>query len=389
MTNDKVIIVGGSVGGLFAGVLLHRAGWQVTVYERSVTGLGGKGAGLVAQPDVSRILAEIGREDVLRAGVVARERIFLDRQGRIVQTIRSPQTQMSWDLLLEAFRSELPESCYRRGMRVVSMISGEHTAAVTMQDGRTDIADLVLGADGIGSIARKFVAPDTLPQYAGYVAYRGLAPETCLPAESARLLLDRFTFYDAYRTQMLGYLVAGANGSRAPGERRYNWVWYRPLANQQLTRVLTADSGEIRQYSLAPGMLSESTHRELMESAQSQLPHVHAMLVRNEPKPFVQAIYDYEPPAMIRGRVVLLGDAAFIVRPHTAMGVSKAAGDAIAFRDCLVQAQNVPEALTRYQTIRSAAGREIANYGRRLGASFSAQVQPAQSSRAGNPELDL
>jgi 2-polyprenyl-6-methoxyphenol hydroxylase-like FAD-dependent oxidoreductase len=45
----KVIVVGGSVGGLFVAVLLHRAGWQVTLYERSVIGLAGKGAGLVAR----------------------------------------------------------------------------------------------------------------------------------------------------------------------------------------------------------------------------------------------------------------------------------------------------------------------------------------------------
>jgi glycine/D-amino acid oxidase-like deaminating enzyme len=129
----KVIIVGGSVGGVSAGVLLHRAGWQVMVYERSALGLGGKGAGLVPQPDVSRILAEIGREDVLETGVVARERIILDRQGRIVQTLRTPQSQMSWDLLFEAFRSELPENCYRRGVRVLSASCTDDTAAVTMR----------------------------------------------------------------------------------------------------------------------------------------------------------------------------------------------------------------------------------------------------------------
>src|SRR5580698_10292898 len=54
----KVIVVGGSVAGLFAAALLQRAGWQIALYERSVLGLGGKGAGLVAQPDVRRILNE-------------------------------------------------------------------------------------------------------------------------------------------------------------------------------------------------------------------------------------------------------------------------------------------------------------------------------------------
>lgn len=373
MAARKVIVVGGSVGGLFAAVLLQQAGWQTALYERSVLGLGGKGAGLVAQPDVSRILHEIGREDVLRSGVVARERIFLDRQGNIIHTVRTLQAQMSWDLLFEAFRSKLPDHCYRRGVRVVSAIDDGRAAKVILEDGTTDSADLIIGADGIGSSIREFVAPGSLPQYAGYAAFRGLAPETLMPAESREILLGRFTFYNAHRTQMLGYLVAGADGSTDPGRRRYNWVWYRALSEKQVAWALTSESGERRQYSVAAGSLSEATRRELVESAASQLPKVWALLVEREPNPFVQAIFDYEAPAMIKGRIALLGDAAFIVRPHTAMGVSKAAGDAITLRDCLAQAGSIPEALARYEKLRRVEGHEVAQYGRQLGASFGGE----------------
>jgi 2-polyprenyl-6-methoxyphenol hydroxylase-like FAD-dependent oxidoreductase len=366
----KVIVVGGSVGGLFAAVLLRRAGWQVTLYERSAAGLAGKGAGLVAQIDVSRILSEIGREDVLNSGVVARERIFLDRQSKIVHTVSTPQSQMSWDLLFEAFRAELPENNYRVGKRVLSARDDGHTATVTMEDGTTETGDLVVGADGIGSSIRNIVAPGSAPHYAGYVAFRGLAPETLMSPESAEMLLGRFTFYNAHRTQMLGYLVAGSDGSIETGLRRYNWVWYRALTEDELGCALTTNSGEKRQYSVSAGSLSPATRRELQESAASQLPAVCAQLVEREPNPFVQAIFDYEAPSMVKGRIALLGDAAFIVRPHTAMGVSKAAGDAMALRDCLSQAREMPDALRRYDNLRRLVGHEIAAYGRQLGASF-------------------
>jgi 2-polyprenyl-6-methoxyphenol hydroxylase-like FAD-dependent oxidoreductase len=71
---------------------------------------------------------------------------------------------------------------------------------------------------------------------------------------------------------------------------------------------------------------------------------------------------------MVRGRVALLGDAAFVARPHTAMGVSKAAGDALALRAALLAEPELQTALARYEAQRMPVGREIVAYGKRLGA---------------------
>jgi 2-polyprenyl-6-methoxyphenol hydroxylase-like FAD-dependent oxidoreductase len=169
--------------------------------------------------------------------------------------------------------------------------------------------------------------------------------------EEVSLLFDRFTFFDGQRSQVLGYLVAGAGGSTQTGTRRYNWVWYRPLTDVQF-RVLTSDSGKVREYSVAAGELSLETRTELRRQAIDQLPPPCARLIAGEPRPFVQAIFDYACPTMFRGNSALMGDAAFVVRPHTAMGVSKAAGDAMALRDCLHQADSLPEALARYDGAR-------------------------------------
>jgi 2-polyprenyl-6-methoxyphenol hydroxylase-like FAD-dependent oxidoreductase len=69
-------------------------------------------------------------------------------------------------------------------------------------------------------------------------------------------------------------------------------------------------------------------------------------------------------------RIALLGDVAFVVRPHTAMGVSNAAGDAIALSYALAQADDLATALAAYDAARRGVGNEIAAHGRRLGASF-------------------
>jgi len=366
----KVIVVGGSVGGLFAGVLLNKAGCDVTVYERSTDGLSGRGAGLVAQPEVIRILTEIGAESVSQSGVVARERIVFDQSGEIVHRVETPQAQISWDLLYEAFRSQMPDGRYVTGREVKSVRLDREKAVVQFRDGQEEHADLVIGADGIGSAIRAFVAPGTDPTYAGYAAYRGLAPETELPPKSAKILSERFSFYNPPRSQILGYLVAGSDGSRDAPRRRYNWVWYRPRAEAALKAALTDSSGVEHRFSLSPGSFSSATLDDLRADARKLLPPVFADVVLKEEMPFLQAIFDYEAPTMRRSNVVLLGDAAFIVRPHTAMGVSKAAGDAMILRNCLRHHPNLGDALEAYALLREAEGRQIASYGKRLGASF-------------------
>jgi 2-polyprenyl-6-methoxyphenol hydroxylase-like FAD-dependent oxidoreductase len=367
MNSGKAFIAGGSVGGLFAGVLLQRLGWDVSIYERSESGLAGKGAGLVLQEEVYQILHEIGHEDVARMGVVAHERIFLDKTGTIIHTMRTPQSQISWDLLFSAFRTKVPNDHYHLGEGIRGVDLSRERPTIHFSNGTKTNADLVVGADGIGSVVRNSVAPGTELQYAGYVAFRGLSPETELPEDSARIVSGRFTFYDSPGSQFLGYLVAGTDGNTEPGRRRYNWVWYRSLTNLQLREALTSDEGEQRSYSAPPSGISRGTREGLHAAAHKLLPPVLRDIVMREQFPFIQAIFDYETPSMYRSRIALLGDAAFVVRPHTAMGVSKAAGDAMALRDVLQEERSLEKALHRYQETRLPVGKAIAKYGRELG----------------------
>nr|WP_240475506.1 FAD-dependent monooxygenase [Vulgatibacter incomptus] len=367
MRGGKAIIVGGSVGGLFIGVLLQREGWSIDIYERSPSGLEGKGAGLVPQQEVADILREIDRGDVMRAGVSAHERIFLDRNGDISGRLKAPQSQMSWDLLFKAWRDEVLSQSYHLGSGVASITTAQSHAEVHLSDGSIHRAELVIGADGIGSVVRAMVAPGSKPRYAGYAAFRGLSPERELSKQSADVVSDRFTFYDLPDTQFLGYTVAGADGSTKPGARRYNWVWYRQLTPDQFAQALEANDGERRAFSAARGTLSTSTQEELRAAARANLPTVLSEIVTREKCPFLQGIFDFEAPVMYRGRVVLLGDAAFVVRPHTAMGVAKAAADAMELRDALVEEASIDAALYRYSAKRMIAGSLIVRYGQRLG----------------------
>jgi len=363
-------IVGGSIGGLFAAALLHQNGREVTVFERSREGLARRGAGLVAQQELFDLLHLVGHDDAGRIGVVAHERITLGRAGQLLSRDPSPQTQLSWDHLYSVFRDLLPAERYRLGHAVSAVRPGSTAATIEFADGHQESFDLIIGADGLGSVTRDAVAPgQTANRYVGYSTWRGLIPETTLPPEAADLLLGRFAFFTGPGSHMLGYLVPGPAGEVEPGLRRYNWVWYRSLRPAALADLMTASGRPASSLSLAPGDLPQPLRDDLVLAAAEELPHQFSVAVAAEPRPFLQAIVDYVPPRMVAERVALLGDAAVMVRPHTAMGAAKAAGDAIALAAVLSDLPD-DEALERYQAERLPVGRAIAAYGQRLGTSL-------------------
>ncbi|QXC48724.1 FAD binding domain-containing protein [Agrobacterium salinitolerans] len=358
-------IAGGSLAGLFTAILLQQDGHDVKVYERSSSGLGGRGAGLVPQQDLFEVLQQIGCEDVAHVGVVAKERIYLDASGRVAQRQTTPQMQISWDYLFERVSSRLLADTYRLGHHIDAVREGSDGVTLSFTDGTEERADLVIGADGLGSVIRKAVNRHSENAFAGYVAWRGLIPESRLPA-AASLLLDRFAFYIAPGIHVLGYLVPGPLGETQQGQRRYNWVWYRPTAADELPRIFTGRDGRHFEHSIPRGELADQRREQLRRDAFSLLPPVLDIAVEAEETPSIQGIFDYEAEQMVSPRIALVGDAAFVVRPHTAMGVSKAAGDAMALRDALRQTDDLPAALSRYQRARLPVGKSIAAYGRRL-----------------------
>ncbi len=111
-------------------------------------------------------------------------------------------------------------------------------------------------------------------------------------------------------------------------------------------------------------------------------PLIAELLERSQP--FFQAIFDVESPRLAVGRVALLGDAAFVARPHVGMGVTKAALDALCL--CLsIQKtpENLESALARYDRLRGEFGRRCVARARRLGAYIEARARPERDWTAG------
>ena len=129
---------------------------------------------------------------------------------------------------------------------------------------------------------------------------------------------------------MIGYPVPGADEAIEPGRRRYNVVWYRPADEAVgLPRLLTGRDGRSHDVSIPPGQVAHEAVAELYDDADALLAPCCAEVVRLSHEPFIQAIYDFASPRLVFGRVILIGDAAFLARPHAGMGATKAARDAL------------------------------------------------------------
>lgn len=228
-TNDfTALVIGGSVGGLAAAHELRDVGAGVAVYERSAGQTSARGAGIVMQPEVDALLNRLGRP-ASSVSVELHERQQLDARGRTARH-GAPQLMTAWDTLYRALREPLSGVCYRLDSTLRRVQVSGHDITAEFSDGYTARGNFLVGADGIGSATRMLLDSVSRPEYAGYVAWRGLEPESALPSELLDLLAGRFTFFTSSGMQMLCYLVPGADGEREEGSRRVNWVWYVNVA---------------------------------------------------------------------------------------------------------------------------------------------------------------
>jgi len=366
----RALVIGGSLGGLFAANLLHRQGWDVQVYEQAGEALAGRGAGIITHPDLFAALNRIGITIDDSFGVDITGRVAYDHQGHAVGTLDIRQCLTTWGRLYALLKNALPDERYHFGHVCTTLTQDVQSVTACFANGAEATGDLLVGADGIRSAVRTQLAPDDRPAYAGYIAWRGLVDENELTPATHRDLFPLFGFSLAPHEHMLGYPVAGFGNSTRAGERCYNFVWYRPApAESVLPQLCTDIHGRQHDMSIPPPLIRPEVVTELHRAAEHALSPQFAEVVARTKQPFFQAIFDLESQAMACGRVALLGDAAFVARPHCGMGVSKAASDAMTLADTLQATDNDPlQALPRYSTTRVRFGRAVVAHARELGA---------------------
>jgi 2-polyprenyl-6-methoxyphenol hydroxylase-like FAD-dependent oxidoreductase len=331
----RVVVAGAGLGGVSAAVGLHRAGHDVTLYERGAE-LREAGTGVVIMPNGVRALDALGLGDHIRGQVMrAGSGGLRDWRGRpllVTDAAHAQQTVgaahvVSRASLHQALRAPLPVESVRTASPVQRLEPDQAEVVVIADDRPVARADAVIVADGIGSGLRAQLFPGHPGvRRAGRLDLRGVLPAPAgldVTDLLASIMIDRRT------GAMFGLFPLGAN----------DLYWFTDSALA------------------GPAPAVHEARRQLLSLMADWHPAVPALIAATP-----AADIHVDPiarlarplPSFAVGRIALLGDAAHAMTPDLGQGASQAFEDAAALTRHLTGADpaDVPERLRRYDAER-------------------------------------
>ena len=365
----RVAVVGGSMGGLTAALLLRDLGHDVDVFERATGELTGFGAGIVAHPVGVRYVVERTATSLASITVPVHAYRLLDGAGTLLWEEKVNYLFASWGSLYRALLGEFGRERYHQGAALVGFDQDARGVDLCFAAGEKLRYDLLVLADGVQSTGRQLLFPGIEPAYAGYVAWRGTVTEQDIPAPVRDRLDDAIVYTLVPNSHVLVYPIPGADGRVDRGHRLWNFVGYRNVEKgAAFNELMTDRDGALHPVSLRPGRVQDRHVRELRDFATSDLPADVAAIVTAAEQPFIQAIMDVASPATAVGRVCIIGDAAFAVRPHAAAGTAKAAENAWTLAEAIKNCGNdLPGSLQKWSEHQTALGLNLLARTRHLG----------------------
>jgi 2-polyprenyl-6-methoxyphenol hydroxylase-like FAD-dependent oxidoreductase len=347
----RVGIVGGSIAGCTAAALLHRAGHDVMVFERSESDLVSRGAGIVSVTAAWQNTLALGlfdatipacRTDLSR--LVTREPAT-GRQ-RWLGDVRLGLTLFNWAHLYQGVRRHVPDDLYHGGTAVARIEATQHGTALHFHQGGSLNFDLVVCADGYRSLGREFITPAAAPAYRGMVLWRGLLHERDIPA-------DALGGCDLLRPAYQGghgvaYYIPGPGRSAQRGERLLMWGYYLQVPESALASVLVDDQERQQSNSVPFGKVHPEVRAALQARLAGLLPSSLLELVRQSRHSSIQAIYSVVQRSYARDRVCVVGDAGAVFPPFVGSGVLRAVANAASLADALADGPALDDALCQW-----------------------------------------
>ena len=372
LSKPRALIVGGSIAGLFAAHLLREVGWDATVFEKSAEELTGRGAGIATHPQLHEVMARVGVPFDASMGVRVESVVLLDTSGQKRDERMTGRIMSAWARIFHSLKERLPANACRLGKAFTRLDQDADGVTAHFADGSSERGDLLVGADGSRSTVREVLAPGEQPRYVNYVAWRAMLDEVAVPAHLRPTFFENFSLCLPDGEMCLGYPVPGRNDETTVGRRAYNIVWYRPCDGDLTLPDICTDASGRRHLAIPPPLIRPDVIASIKATARALVTPQHAEIFCRA-QPFFQPIYELAPAHIVFGRVALVGDAAFVVRPHAGAGTTKAGLDASCLADALA-AHGLAQGLAYYERAQMRFGRGLIALGRHEGDYLSAQV---------------
>jgi 2-polyprenyl-6-methoxyphenol hydroxylase-like FAD-dependent oxidoreductase len=351
VTGMRVGIIGGSIAGCAAAALLHRAGHDVMVFERSESELVSRGAGIVAATAAWQDMMAHGLIDGTLPACRAGYSRFVTRapgtgQQRWLGDVQMGFTLLNWAHLYQRLRRLVPDDLYRSDAAVERIDATPHGTRLHLVPGGWSDFDLVVCADGYRSLGRGLIDPGAAPVYRGMVLWRGLLPERAIG-------VDALDGCDLLRPVYQGghgvaYYIPGSGQGIERGQRLLMWGYYLQVPQSALASVLVDDQERQQSGSVPFGKVHPQVREGLESRLAGLLPRSLFELVQQSGNSSIQAIYSVVPRSYARDRLCLVGDAGTVFPPFTGSGVLRAVADATSLTDALAGAAAVDDALRRW-----------------------------------------
>jgi 2-polyprenyl-6-methoxyphenol hydroxylase-like FAD-dependent oxidoreductase len=347
----RVGIIGGSIAGCVTAALLHRAGHDVVVSERSESDLVSRGAGIATPTAAWQGMIEHGLIDAPLPACRADYFRFVTRgpetgQQRWLGDVQMSFTLLNWAHLYQRLRRCVPDELYRRASTVELIEARPQGTTLHLRRGGSLDFDLVVGADGYRSMGRKLIDPDATPRYRGMVLWRGLLHESDIGADALDGCNGQRVLYQGGHG--VAYYIPGPEQSTQPGKRLLMWGYYLQVPEDALSSVLVDDQERQQSSSVPFGKVHPEVKAAFESRLADLLPSSLFELVQQSGNSSIQAIYSVAARSYVRDRVCLAGDAGAVFPPFTGSGVLRAVANATSLADALAGASAVDDGLRRW-----------------------------------------
>jgi 2,6-dihydroxypyridine 3-monooxygenase len=252
MAWPRVLIAGGSIGGLTTAVLLRDLGCEVDVYERANAALEDRGAGIVVLPVTEKYFTQ--RE-------TRHQRVSLDltfwkyvnREGKVISSDPDHFRFSGWSTIYRALLDEFGPHRYHFDHEMTGFDESHDSVTLHLANGSSVEGDLLVCADGLSSTGRTILLPRVVPAYAGYVAWRGTTPESGLSERTQAELADSMIYQILEHSHILVYAIPDKEGRSTPPNRVVNFLWYRNYPpGGPFEDLMTGRDGEQRLGTMPP-----------------------------------------------------------------------------------------------------------------------------------------